>query len=165
MRPRFALELPGSSDDVWAAVEAALQAPDVACSGWVQDGAAELHIRPGEEHFFSPMLNLWTERGEEGQTILRGRFGPHPHVWMLFMAIYFVLGAVAVGGLMYGISQWILGQSPWALGFVPAGLGLGAFTYGATFIGQGLGAEQTHGLWSVVDEVRHRLEAQLDPPL
>ncbi len=158
MRPRFEIALDHPADEVWEAIEAAIASPDARCTGWVQEGAGELHVRREDEHFFSPMLCMCSDDSVEG-TVLRGRFGPHPHVWMLFMAIYFICGAIAVGGSMYGISQWMMGAEPWALWFTPAGIGLAAFVYGAAFIGQGLGAEQMHWLMSVVDDARHKLDS------
>ena len=157
MRPRFELAFEHPSEEVWSAIEQAIASPEARCTGWVQEGAGELHVLREDEHFFSPMLCLCAD-DSVGGTVLRGRFGPHPHVWMFFMAIYFVLGAIAVGGAMYGISQWMMGAEPWALWLTPAGIALAAFVYGAAFIGQGLGAEQMHWLWSVVDDARHKLD-------
>lgn len=161
MRPRIAVELHVPPDEVFTALEAALKGPDCHCTGWVQAQAAELHVHQQDAHFFSPMLNLWLEE-EDDRVWLKGRFGPHPHVWMLFMAIYLVLGFVGVAGLMYGASQWMLDRTPWALGAAPVAAALAAFVYGAAFIGQGLGAEQTHHLWSVVDDVQSAIA--IDPP-
>lgn len=46
----------------------------------------------------------------------------------------------------------MVGESPWALAGVPAALALVGFTYGAAFIGQGLGAEEMYRLRSFVDD-------------
>lgn len=59
-------------------------------------------------------------------------------MWILFLGIYGILGMACLGALMFGLSQWMAGESPWALVGVPASLALVAFTYGAAFIGQGL---------------------------
>jgi hypothetical protein len=155
MRPRFSSPIDSAPDDAMYALERALERETTRVRGWVQDGAAELHVLEEEEHFFSPALHVWVAE-ENGMPVLRGRFGPHPHVWMLFIGIYIGLGAVGVGGLMYGISQWMLGWTPWALLLAPIALALAGFVYGAAFIGQGLGSEQMHVLRSVVENALDR---------
>jgi hypothetical protein len=47
--------------------------------------------------------------------------------------------------------QWTLEQSPWAFLIVPASAATLGFVYGATLIGQGLGAEQMYTMRSLVD--------------
>ncbi len=69
------------------------------------------------------------------------------------MAIYVMLAIIALGGLTYGIVQYTLGQPPWSLLVAPASVALFGFVYGATLIGQGLGAEQMHTMRSLVDRV------------
>jgi uncharacterized integral membrane protein len=69
----------------------------------------------------------------------------------MFMAVYIFLAIVALGGITYGIVQSTLGQPPWALWIAPAAIALFGFVYGATLIGQGLGAEQMHTMRSLVD--------------
>ena len=69
----------------------------------------------------------------------------------MFMAVYILLAIVALGGLSYGMVQYTLGQSPWSLLVAPAAVALFGFVYGATLIGQGLGAEQMYTMRSLVD--------------
>jgi len=117
---------------------------------------AVLRVREEARHFWSPQLDLEVRRPEPDEDDeaprLHGRFSPHPHVWTLFMAIYGVLGLLGLAGLIGGLSQWTLGMTPWALLGVPAALALGGFVYGATFIGQGLGAEEMYALRSLLDD-------------
>ena len=67
------------------------------------------------------------------------------------MAVYIFLAIVALAGLTYGIVQYTLEQAPWSLWIMPAAVALFGFVYGATLIGQGLGAEQMYIMRSVVD--------------
>ena len=67
------------------------------------------------------------------------------------MGVYILLAIVALGGLSYGIVQLTLGQSPWAFGIVPASVAMFGFVYGATLIGQGLGAQQMYTMRSLID--------------
>jgi hypothetical protein len=71
----------------------------------------------------------------------------------MFMAVYILLAIIALGGLSYGIVQYTLRQSPWSLLIAPAAAALFGFVYGATLIGQGLGAEQMYTMRSLVDRV------------
>lgn len=92
---------------------------------------------------------------------LEGRFGPHPHVWTMFVAIYAHIAFLAIGGSMYGISQWMLHESPWALWLVPGAGLLAGVVYLSAFYGQGLGSEQMYVLRSFVADA---LEADEEPP-
>ena len=155
MRPVFTVPL----DDPPALLDAlkeVLERPDLRCTGTVFRKHAVLQMTEAEQHFWSPHLYLEVrERAEEAgaqEPCMHGRFAPHPHVWTLFMAIYGLLVLGAIAGAVWGLSVWMLGQPPWALLAVPASLGLIAFTYGAAFIGQGLGAQQMYELRKVVDD-------------
>jgi len=105
-----------------------------------------------ERTFWSPYLSLEVEDEPDGSAI-RGRFSPHPNVWTMFMAVYILLAIVALGGLSYGMVQYTLGHQPWSFLTVPAAVALFGFVYGATLIGQGVGAEQMHTMRSLVDRV------------
>jgi hypothetical protein len=69
----------------------------------------------------------------------------------MFMGVYILLAIAALGGFSYGIVQLTLGQSPWAFWIVPASVALFGFVYGATLIGQGLGAQQMYVMRTLVD--------------
>ena len=125
---------------------------------------AVVQIRDGERTFWSPYLNLEVEDEPDG-SVIRGRFSPHPNVWTMFMAVYILLAIVALGGLSYGMVQYTLGESPWSLLVAPAAVALFGFVYGATLIGQGLGAEQMYTMRSLVDRVcMDALGAPVDLP-
>jgi len=62
-----------------------------------------------------------------------------------------LLAIIALGGLSYGMVQYTLGESPWSLLVAPAAVALFGFVYGATLIGQGLGAEQMYTMRSLID--------------
>ncbi len=68
------------------------------------------------------------------------------------MALYAIFGFIALMGLMFAASQWMLGMSVWAL-WVVAGAGvLGAIVYILALIGQGLSQDQMTLLLSYVEE-------------
>ena len=102
---------------------------------------------------WSPHLDLRLEADDAGGTKVRGRIGPHPHVWTLFTALHLAVAFSAIGGLMWGLSQLMANESAFALWAVPIALFLHAFIAGAAFIGQGLGADQTYQLRTFLDDV------------
>ena len=150
MRPRFALQLPVPRETWLDALRVALKDNAELLRGQVFRKHAVVQMSDAERTFWSPYLNLEVEDEPDGSAI-RGRFSPHPNVWTMFMAVYILLAITALGGLSYGIVQLTLGQSPWALWIVPAAIALFGFVYGATLIGQGLGAEQMYTMRSLVD--------------
>lgn len=118
-------------------------------AGAVLSGHVDLYVREDDQHFWSPWLSIEVRREVDG-THVRGRFGPHPHVWTMFVAIYAVLGFGGVIALMYGLAQLTMGDPAWALLGLPAAGALAAFVLGAEFIGKGLGSEQ---MWVIRDFV------------
>ncbi len=150
MRPRFEFQLPVERERWLGALKSLLQNDAGSLRGQVFRKHAVVEVRDGERTFWSPYLNLEVEDEPDGSAI-RGRFSPHPNVWTMFMAVYILLAIAALGGLSYGIVQYTLGQPPWALLVVPAAVALFGFVYGATLIGQGLGAEQMYKMRSLID--------------
>ena len=76
---------------------------------------------------------------------------------------YALLAIIALAGLVYGFVQHSLGRPPWALLAPPVTAAVFGFVYGATLIGQGLGAEQMYTLRSLVDRVSERALAPASP--
>ena len=150
MRPRFAFQLPVERETWLGALRKLLDEEPEVCKGQVFRKHAVIEVRDDARSFWSPYLNLEVE-DEPGGSAIRGRFSPHPHVWTLFMAIYILLTILALGGLVYGIVQLTLGESPWGVFIMPGAAALFGFVYGATLIGQGLGAEQMYVMRSIVD--------------
>lgn len=150
MRPRFELQLPVARETWLDALRSALRDDAESLRGQVFRKHAVVEMRDARRTFWSPYLNLEVEDEPDGSAI-RGRFSPHPNVWTMFMAIYILLALAALGGLSYGIVQYTLGQPPWSFLIVPAAVALFGFVYGATLIGQGLGAEQMYTMRSLID--------------
>jgi uncharacterized integral membrane protein len=173
MRPRFELQLPVPRERWLAALRSLLADPPDELRGQVFRKHAVVQMNEASRTFWSPYLNLEVEDEPDGSAI-RGRFSPHPNVWTLFMGIYILLAIAALAGLSYGIVQVTLGQTPWAFFIVPAAVALFGFVYGATLIGQGLGAEQMYKMRSLIDracmqsldapivQARHPMELSAD---
>ena len=152
-RPTFALALAGEPAAFFAALRTALAERKGAVSGQVFGDEAILRIRHEDRRIWSPALHLRTTPGEGGGTLLRGQFAPSSPVWTAFVGIYIALLCLLAAALCYGCAQLTLGRPPWALAGIPVALALGAFTYGAAFIGQGLGADDMHEMRSFVERV------------
>jgi hypothetical protein len=150
MRPRFELQLPVPREAWLEALRSTLHDDPGSLRGQVFQKHAVVQMRDGERTFWSPYLNLEVEDEPDGSAIV-GRFSPHPNVWTMFMGVYILLGFAALGGLSYGVVQYTLGQPPWSFLIVPGAVALFGFVYGATLIGQGLGAEQMYTMRSLVD--------------
>lgn len=155
MRPTFEETLPTSISHVTAQLIAGLKDPHAEIRGKVGVRSAELVMKRGDRHFWSPYLSLaFDER--DGKSIMFGRFSPHPSVWSGFIASYSVLGTTAIFAAIYGFSQWSLGQSPTALYACAASLFLLGTSYGSTFIGQNLGSDQMYAMRHFVDRCIER---------
>lgn len=118
----------------------------------LDSGRIELTLNEKKIRFWAPQLTIDAEAQEEGDgTVLRARFGPHPHVWTLYLALYATSVALAIGCAMFGISQWMVDSEPWGLYLIPVGVVFSALVYGASYVGQGLGALQMQELRSLVE--------------
>jgi hypothetical protein len=113
-------------------------------------GKVELMLSDERVHFWSPQLSALVSASPAG-TLVKARFGPHPHVWGLFLAGYAMGIILTFGLLIFGIVQLVLDLTPWGLYATPAALLITALTYGAAYVGQGLGAGQMHDLRAFLD--------------
>tara|TARA_R110002072_G_scaffold206029_1_gene363807 strand:- start:15781 stop:16299 length:519 start_codon:yes stop_codon:yes gene_type:complete len=156
MRPTFECSLPGDADSFYQSLAQALNESGATCRGMAFGGeeksGAILRRHERDQHFWSPALHLYV-RTDEQSRVLVGRFSPSSPVWTGFLALYLTLTCVGICAACYGGAQMILGDTPWAFVGVPIAIALAAFTYGAAFIGQGLGSEDMYELHRFVDRV------------
>lgn len=152
LRPRFELVLPCSAPQAAERLRTALADDRYPFRGNGYGHHFVLRVPEAERHFWSPQLSLDLDE-EEGKSRMRGLFGPHPSIWTLFVAAYGIAIFSAVTGLLFGLSQWTLGQSPIALWAVPGAAVLAGLTYGIGLIGRRLGYEQVLQLRDVIDNV------------
>lgn len=153
VRPVFVRPLASDPARFFEALGRALAVADGPCRGQVFASGAILRIRSDQRRLWSPALHVDAETDASGIPILHGRFSPSSPVWTAFVAIYLALGCAAMGALCYGFVQVTLGTTPWAFWGIGAALALAGFTYGAAFIGQGLGADDMYELRSFVERV------------
>lgn len=141
LRPRFRLRVGLDPDEVMRRFEERIAAGDLPCNLELYEHQVEFSILESDRHFWSPFLNLIVESGR-GQTHLRGKYGPNVNVWSMFLAAYAALGIGGTIGLILGMSQLQLDQSPDGL-WISAGCAVAAVVvYGIGRIGRSLAHPQ-----------------------
>lgn len=150
-RPRFEIVSPRPPDAVLGRLRTALDAPDAPCTGQIAGEHVHLRIARSQRRLWSPFLSLQVSRHPEG-ALLRGHFGPHPDVWTFFVALYAVLAFCGVVGLLFGLSQWMLGTPPVAFWAIPLALVLAGGVYGLALAGQRLSRPQLLLLRAFVED-------------
>lgn len=69
-----------------------------------------LHIGLLHREKHSPHLHLEIEKMEDGNTSVRGLYGPDPVLWTMFMFLHFVVAGIFVIFSMIAFSKWSLNQ-------------------------------------------------------
>jgi hypothetical protein len=154
-RPRFELRSPYDPLELGRRVKAEI-ATDDTVEGLVLGDRIELLPRSSEQRLWSPQLTC-DLAADDGGSILSCRFGPHPDVWTMYLAMHAIGAAATLGAAIYGASQHLAGQTPWALWALPAAPLMAALVWGLAFVGQNLGSEQMYAL-------RRFLEKTVDVP-
>ena len=151
-RPRFTLSLGLSPDEVVERVRVKL-ADDLRVEGSLFRRTVLLTVKREHRHLWSPHLDVHLEDVEGGGTRLSAVFAPHPQIWTSFVAVQFLFALLSVGAGVYLTSALMVGHDPWLpLGLLAAMLFGGGFSYGAAYVGQGLGSEQMYELRSFLDD-------------
>jgi len=154
LRPRFKFKTKHSCDQIKTRIEAKLEEGNKDCFAEYSNHHIFLKISPKDQHYWSPQLDLTCEplEDEEG-IIIKGLYGPHPHVWTFFMFSYLGLATIAIFVGLIGLARLSLGLSSLVLWVVP-GLGLiGLILYISSQLGQKVGVEQTFVLHHFLEEV------------
>jgi len=154
-RPRFGFSSPLPADEVLARIQRHLAATRAtgAVVGSVCQRTVSMTVKPQHRHSWSPHLDLQLTDLPGAGTRVDGLFAPHPQLWTGFVALQFLFGLLSIAALVFLVSRWTLGgdllQPVAALGAMLFG---GGFSYGAAYVGQGLGSEQMYELRSFLDD-------------
>ena len=152
VRPRISCVTSMSKDEILTRFNDFLIHTDKPIRGKKLRHHIELRVKPEEQHYWSPVLNITFDKADNG-TIVRGRFGPEPKVWTLFMFFYFLALAICFFSGMYALVQLKINHTPWSFWVLGGGLTLLALIYVAAQIGQQKGHEQTEWLMTFCSEV------------
>ncbi|MFT5755027.1 MAG: hypothetical protein ACI924_002278 [Flavobacterium sp.] len=59
---------------------------------------------------YSPNLKITIEKMEDGNTFIKGTYGPDPVLWTLFIFLHFIVAAVFLIFMVIVYSKWVLSQ-------------------------------------------------------
>jgi len=141
-RPRFDFVIPMEPEEAVSRLRRAFAATDLPLRGAHFPSQCEIQVNDDVRHVWSPHMSVILEVREDG-THVTGQVGPNMPVWSLFITAYGILSVVAVASLMFGYSQWSIGQTP--IGFMVATLCtvLPGVVYATGKLGERLAAPQT----------------------
>lgn len=145
MRPRFSERVPFTRDEVVARLRARQVCSGCPCRLSILDRHVDVSIAAELQHLWSPHLTLEIHPDPAGSR-LEGLYAPNPNVWTSFIAAYGAIGVSAFFGVMLGLSQTVVRETPWGLAALPLGVLLALGVYGASLFGQRLAAEQMEQL-------------------
>jgi cellulose synthase/poly-beta-1,6-N-acetylglucosamine synthase-like glycosyltransferase len=94
-----------------------------------------------DQHFWSPQLTVTVE-DVEGETEIRGLYGPKPSVWTMFIFFYCVVGFLAIISTMVGLSNLSLEKHAGVLWLTPIFMLLFLTIYLVSNFGKKLGKDQ-----------------------
>lgn len=150
IRPRFKEVIANSSDEVKQSILVGLQNQKDKCVGKIVDNHVILQIPVNQQHYWSPQLTLELNE-QNGETLIRGLYGPKPGVWTMFVFFYSAIGFLTLMGLIFGLSQMMLKMDAYGLWSLPIGGGILVGLFAISKIGQGLSHEQMHQLKEFLD--------------
>lgn len=94
-----------------------------------------------KQHFWSPRLEVDLLKHERG-VMISGLMGPKPSIWALVVFVYAFLGFISLFGLVSGLSDLSLGNTPYALIAPAIGLAGGLMLYGSVQGGKRLSRDE-----------------------
>ncbi len=155
VRPRFKREINTPIADLLDKLRHQVAQPHAPCTMSTvpsEHTHLVLKILPEARHYWSPQLSISLERLENGNTLIRGLYGPAPSVWTLFTFGYAILSVLSFFAFSLGISQWSLGLDAPILWALPVFLVLAMSLYISAQLGQKVGATQTYQLHHFFEE-------------
>ena len=152
IRPRFKEEVALSVQDIIDRMQQALNDPSTGIEGVIVDHHIVLKFPVADQHYWSPQLSLSIEEQEEG-TLVRGLFGPRPTVWLMFVFLYSVIGAICLFVSITGFSQLSLGIPAPVLWVLPIGAILAGVLYFSAKAGERLGKDEMITLKNFLNRV------------
>lgn len=155
IRPRFSFSTQSAPEQIKEEMTTKINAQYQRFTSKTIHNQFVVRVKKEEKHYWSPELHIDFERLPEGNTLIRGLYGPNPNVWTLFAFMY---GSVVLCILFLGIyegCQYSLGiLDSFSLG-IPIMIGVGMLLYVVSQIGQKLAAEQTFAIHHFLEDALH----------
>ena len=152
VRPRFRKKSPRGVPELLNDLNELLMAHPTKMHGQIVHHHATIKIPDEQLHFWSPQLTLSFEEKEDG-SLIRGMYGPRPHIWLGFMFLYFLLGFITLVVLIVGLSQLNLGLTAYILWTVPFALGGFFVLWFSSKAGQKLAHEQIWQIHNIIKPI------------
>ncbi|AMC10969.1 hypothetical protein Lupro_06790 [Lutibacter profundi] len=108
LRPRFKMNFNETKQRLISKFEDNLKDTNCKYCSKIIDGHIVIDIPFGENHFWSPQLNIEIAKVEGNKTIVKGLFGPKPQVWTLFMFFHFAVAVAFIGFSIMAYVKWTL---------------------------------------------------------
>ncbi len=152
--PRFAVRVGVPVEVLAARAAAGAAAPREGVEVQVAGRHVELFVSEQRRRYWSPWLSVTLEPAGDGETLVRGRFGPHPAVWTLFMSVQMFLAFSFVFAAMAAVSLALARNgSTWPYA-VMGGTFVGMWVmYLGSLLGQRLGHDQMEALHRALDDL------------
>jgi hypothetical protein len=157
IRPTFAIPLSKGADESMTVLRERLEGSNWSECSKSKGRCAEFFVKREDRRLWSPYLSVQVEPKERG-ALLRGRFGPPPEMWTLFMFLYTAVGFLSLMGLMLGFVQWQSGMEAWGFWGVYIGVPGLILLYGISAAGQRLSSHQMEELRDRIDTLVRGLE-------
>lgn len=156
IRPRFKIKVNVSTEALVKLLKTELkEKEDSACVGSVLENYAVIKIPLKERHFWSPQLSLSYDE-LNGETEIRGLYGPNPTVWAVFFFGYAALGIIGLFIAVIGFSRHTLDMPTNILWGLPIIGALAVILYIIAQTGQKLGAENMYTLHHFFEDTIHK---------
>lgn len=110
IRPKFSIPSKLSFNEIVEKVKLALDDTNAPVKGTVLESHIILKIPLAKQHYWSPQLDLNIEETRNG-SLIKGRFGPRPSVWLMFIFFYSILAFISLMIMIMGFAQMNLGMS------------------------------------------------------
>ena len=96
LRPRFVLSSDKSQEKILESFAEVKNDNEQKFIVKIVDEHIFIDVSQKESHFWSPQLHLEILQ-KEGETQIKGLFGPKPQVWTFFMFLHFIVGTAFLG--------------------------------------------------------------------
>ena len=150
LRPRFDRTLMCGKEEALQMLRQAVEDPGVWGRGSVFRNSCVLKVPASEVRFWSPQLQVSVEATGESESMIHGIYGPRPSVWSVFVALYAAIGFLGTMGVIYGFSQWSIGDPATALWSGPVAVAAAVLVWIAGRYGRSRGMDQMKQLRGVL---------------